>query len=336
MPAIITHDQFGRKALAKAAAGVVSNERERNAFLLGNQGPDPLFYCVANPTTAKYHKLGNLMHHADPSALLFSLAQSLVYLPEAAHPLAKAYIAGFLCHYLLDRAEHPLVYAQQYALCDAGIDGLSDKDGSEVHAIIESDLDEMVLWTCEGKTVASFNPHKEILKADRQTLAIISYLVSMAVHDAYGKEVSPDLFTKSVLGFRRIQHVFHSPRGIKRTALGNIERKFRKHSFVQAMSHRAVGALLPPEALERRHDKVEIAFDFARALLRHLDGVGHAVEQRYGTLVLAALGIGVALAAHGDIAHRRNGQDARFGRRLVKLLEFLLEIVCHRNRPPRV
>ena len=44
----------------------------------------------------------------------------------------------------------------------------------------------------------------------------------MAVHDAYGKEVSPDLFTKSVLGFRRIQHVFHSPRGIKRTALGNI------------------------------------------------------------------------------------------------------------------
>ena len=73
MPAIITHDQFGRKALAKAAAGVVSNERERNAFLLGNQGPDPLFYCVANPTTAKYHKLGNLMHHADPSALLFSL-----------------------------------------------------------------------------------------------------------------------------------------------------------------------------------------------------------------------------------------------------------------------
>lgn len=95
MPAIITHDQFGRKALAKAAAGVVSNERERNAFLLGNQGPDPLFYCVANPTTAKYHKLGNLMHHADPSALLFSLAQSLVYLPEAAHPLAKAYIAAF-------------------------------------------------------------------------------------------------------------------------------------------------------------------------------------------------------------------------------------------------
>ena len=240
MPAIITHDQFGREALKGAASSVASSKQEKDAFLLGNQGPDPLFYCVANPTIARHHELGSKMHHEDPTVLIYSMAQSLVYLPAAAHPLAKAYIAGFLCHYLLDRAEHPLVYAQQFALCDAGIDGLSEKDGSEVHAIIESDLDEMMLWTHEGKTVASFDPHKEILKADKQTLAIISYLVCMTVRDAYGKEIPANLFSKSVLSFRRIQRVFHSPRGIKRAALGNIERAFRKHSFVQAMSHRAV------------------------------------------------------------------------------------------------
>lgn len=43
MPAIITHDQFGRKALAKAAAGVVSNERERNAFCWETRGPTRCF-----------------------------------------------------------------------------------------------------------------------------------------------------------------------------------------------------------------------------------------------------------------------------------------------------
>lgn len=37
MPAIITHDQFGREALVKAAADVVSNERERNAFYWGTR-----------------------------------------------------------------------------------------------------------------------------------------------------------------------------------------------------------------------------------------------------------------------------------------------------------
>lgn len=240
MPAIITHDQFGRDALTLPTLSFVETEQEKEAFLLGNQGPDPLFYCVANPTTAKYHALGGRMHHENPNVLLQCLAQSLVYLPSAAHPLAKAYIAGFTCHYLLDRAEHPLVYAQQYALCDAGIDGLEEKDGSEVHAIIESDLDEMMLWTRQHKTVAAFDPHKEILKADRQSLAIISYLICMTVKDAYGEEIPPTLFAKSVVSFRRVQKVFHSPHGVKRTMLGNLERKFRKHSFVQAMSHRAV------------------------------------------------------------------------------------------------
>ncbi len=239
MPAIITHDQFGRDALELPAAQFITTKQERCAFLLGNQGPDPLFYSVASPRTAKYTKLGSQMHHNQPSAVLYSMANSLVYLPESAHGIAKAYIAGFLCHYLLDRAEHPLVYAQQYALCDAGVDGLTEADGSEVHAIIESDLDEMMLWTRRGKTVQDFRPQKEILKADYQTLSIVSYLFSMAVRDAFGQDVRPDLFTKSVHGFRRIQHVFHSPRGKKREFLGNFERRFRPHSFVQAMSHRA-------------------------------------------------------------------------------------------------
>lgn len=239
MPAIITHDQFGRDALELPATQFISTEQERCAFLLGNQGPDPLFYSVANLRTAKYPKLGGEMHHNQPSAVLCAMANSLVYLPESAHGIAKAYIAGFLCHYLLDRAEHPLVYAQQYALCDAGVEGLSEDDGNEVHAIIESDLDEMMLWTRRGKTVRKFRPQKEILQANQQTLSIISYLFSMAVRDAFGQDVRPDLFTKSVQGFRHIQGIFHSPHGKKREFLGNVERRFRNHSFVQAMSHRA-------------------------------------------------------------------------------------------------
>ena len=96
----------------------------------------------------------------------------------------------------------------------------------------------------------------------------------------------------------------------------------------------AIGAVLPLEALERRHDEVEIAFNLSRALLRHLDGISDAVEQRQRVLVLAAFGIGIALAPHGDVAHRRNGYDARLAGRPVELPELLLEIVCHRKKPP--
>lgn len=88
----------------------------------------------------------------------------------------------------------------------------------------------------------------------------------------------------------------------------------------------AIGAVLSPEALERRHDEVEIALDLSRALFRHLDGICDAVEHRQRVLLRAAFGIGIALAPHGDAAHRRNDQDARLVRRFAR------DVVAHRRR----
>ena len=43
MPALITHHLFGEDVLPELPAGLVEGEEEVLAFLLGNQGPDPLF-----------------------------------------------------------------------------------------------------------------------------------------------------------------------------------------------------------------------------------------------------------------------------------------------------
>lgn len=42
MPAIITHDRFAHEMLELPATSFISST-EKNAFLLGSQGPDPLF-----------------------------------------------------------------------------------------------------------------------------------------------------------------------------------------------------------------------------------------------------------------------------------------------------
>lgn len=239
MPAIITHDQFGKSALERGLAPFASDRRQREAFLLGNQGPDPLFYCVANPTLADYRTLGSRMHRETPAALIAALAASIDDVPAANRNVARAWVAGFLCHYLLDRTAHPLVYAQQNAFCEAGVDGLAPADGSEVHAVIESEIDEMMLYTRTGRTVATFKPQREILRADEQTLAAASYMLTRAVARVWGEAIRPDLYAKSVHAFRRVQGLaFHSAHGAKRTALGQVERLFRRHSFVQAMTHR--------------------------------------------------------------------------------------------------
>lgn len=240
MPAIITHDQFGKSALERGlAAPFAADLRQREAFLLGNQGPDPLFYCVANPALIEFRSLGSRMHREKPSALIAALAASVEDVPASGRGVAQAWTAGFLCHYLLDRTAHPLVYAQQNAFCETGVDGLTPEDGSEVHAVIESEIDEMMLYTRTGQTVATFKPQREILRADEQTLATVSYALTRAVERVYGETVRPDLYAKSVHAFRRVQGcAFHSAHGVKRAALGRVERLFRPHSFAQAMTHR--------------------------------------------------------------------------------------------------
>ena len=154
MPAIITHDFFGRDVYDALFQTIGGSRDEADAFLLGNQGPDPLFYAVADFRATAYHKLGNTMHSRKPAELLAALKDSLGVLDPEEKPLGRAYALGFLCHYALDSTVHPLVYCHEHALCDAGEPGLTRDDGSEVHGVIESELDEMVLFAKRGDTVA--------------------------------------------------------------------------------------------------------------------------------------------------------------------------------------
>ena len=49
MPALITHDFFGRDVYDRLYTFIGGSRDEADAFLLGNQGPDPLFYLVLSP-----------------------------------------------------------------------------------------------------------------------------------------------------------------------------------------------------------------------------------------------------------------------------------------------
>lgn len=240
MPAIITHHQFGCTTLEDLGVSYFETPQEQQAFLLGNQGPDPLFFCALTPTLAPYHKIGNLMHGNHPALLLANLVQCTSQVPTSAQAVLHAFVSGFVCHYLLDRSAHPLIYAQQYALCNAGIEGLSEQDGREVHAVIESELDEMVLFRQTGNTIAHFVPYKEILRIDEQNLAAISYAVHTTVLATYDHLVPAHLYARSVHNYRLVEQVLYSPRGFKRSCFGMAERRFRRHSYIQAFSPRPV------------------------------------------------------------------------------------------------
>lgn len=240
MPAIITHEFFGRDVYDKLFQLIGGSKDEADAFLLGNQGPDPLFYSVVSPRLAAHRALGAAMHDEQTSQLIFALKQAIYKLPTAHRHIGRAYALGFLCHYTLDSTMHPFVFAQQYQLCDAGVEGLTRNDGSEVHALIESELDELVLFKKTQQTIEDFNPSANILHASNHVLNVISSMYDEIAWSAYGEALPPHMFATCVRNFRLVQRAFYSPSGIKRALLGNLEELVRPYSFFRAMSHRSI------------------------------------------------------------------------------------------------
>ena len=139
MPALFAHYSFGEKVLSALPATLSENiQRFHEAFSLGTQGPDILFYhhpLKKNDTRAK----GSDMHFLPGESFFLRQAKRLTLenfvkrengqlLPSSAE---ASYVAGFLCHFVLDVFAHPTVYALQAT-------GIS-------HGRIESEFDKHLL-----------------------------------------------------------------------------------------------------------------------------------------------------------------------------------------------
>ena len=223
MPSIITHDIFGTDVYEILYATIGGSRDESQAFLLGNQGPDPLFYAHIDPLLKRAHNLGSRMHREQPAELLLAMRRAVAHLDERDRGVGRAYALGFLCHYLLDRTAHPFVYYYEHAICDAGIEGLDRDDRREVHAVIESEIDEMLLFARRQITARDFNPGKNILRADDHVLDIISAMYVEVAAEVWGWAIPQNAFRASVKHMRTVQsNVFYSPRGVKRKLIAGI------------------------------------------------------------------------------------------------------------------
>lgn len=239
MPSLIVHDLFGRD-LNDRLPDLVEGGDTLDAFLLGNQGPDVIFYARAVPSLRAWKRFGSDMHRQKTAELIAGLAASLSILEGEDRNIGRAYMLGFLGHYALDSTVHPLVYHHQFALCSAGIEGLDEGAGSEVHAIIETDFDEMALHVKLGETTATFDPSRRILQARQHTIDVISSMFVYVALTVYGQIVPKDMFTRCLVAYRSIQRLVYTNSGVKRKILTSVEKIFRDHSIYDAWAHRPI------------------------------------------------------------------------------------------------
>ena len=275
MPALITHHLFGEESVERLPAGIVTTDEERIAFLIANQGPDPFFFRARTPHLRSCMKLAQRMHAAHISRQFAALRDGVSRLPERDATLGRAFALGLLAHYALDRTAHPFVYAQQWGIQAA--DPELANASSEVHAVIESDLDVFMLQLKRnGATVADYPPCEEIVTSDRIN-RVAGTLMSYVAYAAFDITLGGQEYGGSVADMQ-LAYKLIEPAGTARSeGISMIESVVRPHSLLGALAHR-VTIQVPAGAANLAHHPWENPFtnepsteDFDQVFSRALD-----------------------------------------------------------------
>ena len=146
MPAFYAHLRFGEetaKLLPQSFQDLISAYPE--AFRLGTQGPDVLFYHhPLKKNEIRAH--GYALHGQSGETFFTEQAKKLQANQE--NDALKAYTCGFLCHYTLDTLCHPFI---------------NEHSGDAVsHGRIESEFDKHVLRK-DGKPIRGHKTAKRIV-----------------------------------------------------------------------------------------------------------------------------------------------------------------------------
>ena len=106
MPALYAHYIFGKRVYAALPASEKRIiKKGKDAFLLGLHGPDLLFYYY--PVCKNRINQSGVQMHKELAADFFEKGRMLF--KEDKDPVLRAYLYGFLCHFILDSECHSYI-----------------------------------------------------------------------------------------------------------------------------------------------------------------------------------------------------------------------------------
>ncbi|MCI8824072.1 MAG: zinc dependent phospholipase C family protein [Lachnospiraceae bacterium] len=197
MPATYAHYVFGKKVLKKLPESIRQEVRQgEDAFLLGLHGPDLLFYYY--PVSKNRINQQGVAMHQELAAEFFDRGRSLWRKEQ--DPALRAYLYGFLCHFILDSECHPFI--NQYV-----------EEKGLGHLTIETEFDRY-LMAMDGRALLSYVPvHHLISRAN--TRKQISRMFD---------QVTPGQIGACIWQFRQVITFFVCRNPIKRLFLKIISR----------------------------------------------------------------------------------------------------------------
>lgn len=200
-----------RCALAAGeAAGVTP--ADLSAFILGAQGPDPLFTLGMFPLSLKSKPLpyGGMLHKRRTGAFLATLMRRAKDCGTA----ERAYAMGFLTHYALDSTVHPYVYAHSL--------NASGEYSSPVHMTLEKRWDSIYYRADGHRGTPVAMPCAEETRA---VWPAVARLWAAAFAETFGDEApSESQILTALSDTARANRLTHSPAGVKYALMWLVER----------------------------------------------------------------------------------------------------------------
>lgn len=291
MPALMTHHLFGEESIERLPAGIIQSDDDRAAFLIGNQGPDPFFFRIRTPHFKDCMHLAQVMHRSRMSRQFAALREGVSRLPEADARCGRAFALGLLSHYVLDRNAHPYVYAQQWGIMDQDDD--LDGAGSQVHAVIEGDLDVLMLQLKRnGATTADYPPVAELVTTDRID-KIAGALTSHVANRVYGLPVGANEYGGAVADMRLVYRLIEPAGSCRARALSALEGLTGSYSMLDALGHR-VTTEPPARTGNLGHLEWEDPFGGAKSIESFPEVFDRALDDYARTAKLLIEGAGMA------------------------------------------
>ena len=164
MPDIITHYIFGldtaHNIKQSPLYGILKEHRE--IFLIGLQGPDPIYYHNLGRKNNKAHVASRMHNEKTGDFLVSALCHTKKYdINSKEFHECISYLSGFLCHYVLDYIAHPYIF---YLGGRYIADDIESHKYQGLHKKIELAIDSILCEEKFGIKASHFKIHKHILK----------------------------------------------------------------------------------------------------------------------------------------------------------------------------
>ncbi len=216
MPAILTHYTFGLSVI-EAAKGY------KEAFLVGNQGPDTFMAYGTNP----FHKredvkairpFGAFMHHEKIDEYY---ARMMEFADKSERKeVLYAYILGLFAHFSVDRACHPYIFYRSGFDEKGGLHGFYGFSHGKFEALVDKIL---------GKRKGTYIRPDKAVALDEEEAKEISRMWAYAAPD----KLDDMAFYRCLEDFQSAERMLWTRTGLKRILF----RALGKYSTAYSQSH---------------------------------------------------------------------------------------------------